>query len=564
MERTIFLQHYRVCLGSDGAPNELGRDDAAIAYEAVDERSREPVALTLVPVESIDPAVREQFEEQARAVERLRHVNIAKVFDFGREGGNYVYVSERLSGETIATWVAQHGPMPADATLRVAEQIVSVLSSASFHKLPYPAIDPSSVIVVPGQTPEGGWPLVKLTNFGLTGLKSESENSPRDEASLPGGAGEPESQDAELHDPGPSAVQSLTAESRKSAGEHGATDVRSEIYSLGATMYILLTGVALAAETVRQPPKLSGFPKPLRTLLSQMLHPNPNQRPKDLVVLGEMIRSCLLKIERRLALADRYGIPFRTTIPRPDRPRPRRLLRTALAFGALVVAAAVLAAFLLPVATGKILHRPRETKSIGVLVGVPESSPAPAAAKNAAAPVAPATVLSQAANAAVGSTNQPATDGSAVPNSSQAATPDLQQAQTSSNQPQAATTQNAVAATSPSAAPENSAEADVSNSSSKASETAQPTTATESSSRGKKKPVASTSLPRQGSIRVRMLGITSDGRIIYRLPSGRTRIIAPDSDQNQFVPRRHRRVPVQRDEMFAPPPQSGPDYLPYD
>ena len=93
MERTTFLEHYRVCLGSDGTPNELGRDGGAIAYEAVDERSREPVALTLVPVESIDPALREQFEEQARAVQRLRHVNIAKVFDFGREGENYVYVS---------------------------------------------------------------------------------------------------------------------------------------------------------------------------------------------------------------------------------------------------------------------------------------------------------------------------------------------------------------------------------------------------------------------------------------------------------------------------------------
>jgi hypothetical protein len=445
--------------------------------------------------------------------------------------------------------------------LRVAEQIVSVLSSASFHKLPYPPVQPQDIIVVPGQTPEGGWPLVKVTNFGLTGVKAGTESSPPAETSSARVAGELERNEAEVNEQISSAEPSATAGPR---GEHETTGLRSEIYSLGATMYFVLTGIELSAETLRQPPKLSGFPKPLRTLLSQMLHPNPGQRPKDLVVLGEMIRSCLLKIERRLALADRYGIPFRTTIPRPDQPRPRRLLRTALAFGALVVAAAVLAAFLLPGATGKILHRPRETKSIGVLVGVPESSPAPAAAKNAAAPVAPATVLSQAANAAMGSTNQPATDGSTVPNSSQAASPDLQQAQTSSNQPQAASTQNTVAATSPSAAPENSAEADVSNSSSKASETAQPTTATQSSSRGKKKPVASTSLPRQGSMRVRMVGITSDGRIIYRLPSGRTRIIAPDSDQNQFAPRRHRRVPSQRDEMFAPPPQFGPDYLPYD
>ena len=64
MARTIFLEHYRICLGSDATPNELGRDGGVIVYEAVDERSREAVALTLVPVGSIDPALRERFEEQ--------------------------------------------------------------------------------------------------------------------------------------------------------------------------------------------------------------------------------------------------------------------------------------------------------------------------------------------------------------------------------------------------------------------------------------------------------------------------------------------------------------------
>src|SRR5947209_12467516 len=198
MERTTFLEHYRVCLGYDGTPNELGRDGGAVAYEAVDERSSEPVVLTLVPVESIDSAVREQFEEQARAVQRLRHVNIAKVFDFGREGDDYVYVSERLPGETLAAWVAQHGPMPADATLRVAEQIVSVLSSASFHKLPYPPVQPQDIIVVPGQTPEGAWPLVKVTNFGLAGLKAGTDSSPPGSTSSPRAAGELEPNEVEV------------------------------------------------------------------------------------------------------------------------------------------------------------------------------------------------------------------------------------------------------------------------------------------------------------------------------------------------------------------------------
>jgi Protein kinase domain len=564
MERTTFLEHYRVCVSSEGTPNELGRDGDVIAYEAVDERSSEAVALTLVPVESIDPAVREQFEEQARVVQRLRHVNIAKVFDFGREGENYVYISERLPGETLGAWVAQHGPMPADATLRVAEQIVSVFSSASFHKLPSPPIEPSDIIVVPGQTPEGGWPLVKLTNFGLTGFKAGSENAAREEVASPSASGELKPKEAEGLEQVSSAEQSATAEFREPLGEHGMTDFRSEIYSLGATMYFLLTGAAFSVETGPQRSEFSGFPKPLRKLLGQMLHPNPAQRPKDLVVLGEMIRSCLLKIERRSALADRYGIPFRTTIRRPTQPRPRRLLRTALAFGALFVAAAVVAAVLFPESVGVILHQPRATKSIGVLVGVPESSPTPAAVQNASEPVAPATVLSQAANTARALANQPATDGPAVSNSSQTPAADLQQNQASSGQPQPAATPDAVAAASPGVVPETSAGSEQAAASPKASEAPQPTTAGQSSSRSKKKRVASTSSSRQGSMRVRMLGITSDGRLIYRLPSGRTRIVAPDSGENEFAPRRHRRAYIQRDEIYAPPPQFGPDYFPYD
>jgi hypothetical protein len=563
MERTIFLQHYRVCVGSDGTPNELGRDKAVIAYEAIDERSGEAVVVTLVPTESIDPAVREQFEEQARAIERLRHVNIAKVFDFGREGGNYVYVSERLPGETIAAWVTQHGPMPADAALRVAEQIVSVLSSADFHKLPYPPVEPAYIFVIPGQTPEGGWPLVKLTNFGLAGLASESKTPATGEFPASGDLAKPEPKEATSQNFS-SIATSGSVESGQPKREQRTPGLDSEIYSLGGIMYFLLTGAALSTEAVRRPPKFSGFPKPLRNLLAQMLHPNPDKRPKDLVVLGEMIRSCLLKIERRLALADRYGLPFRTTVSRPSQARPRRLLRTALALGALVVAAAVVAAVLLfSDSIGTILHRSDNAKKIGVLVGVPESSPKPLAAQNASTPVAPATVLSQAANPSLALANQPTPDGSAVPNSAEAAPPDSQQTQMTTGQSQVAATQDDSPAVSPSASPEETGTTDAATTSREGSETGQITPNTQPESRNRKKRVASTSSPRQGSVRVRMVGITSDGRLIYRLPSGRTRIVAPDSEENQFLPRRHRRTEIQRGEIVVPPPQFGPDYFPY-
>ena len=558
MERTIFLQHYRVCLGSDGEPNELGRDGVVTAYEAVDERTGEAVALTLVPTESVDPALRDQFEDQARAVQRLRHVNIAKVFDFGREGGNYVYISERLPGETLAAWVVQHGPMPADAALRVAEQIVSVLSSVSFHKLPYPPVEPAYILIVPGQTPEGGWPLVKLTNFGLAGVKSDAESSATVEPALSGGAAKLEPEHAASQQ-ATSTGECASAEAGKPDREHRTPELNSEIYSLGGIMYFLLTGAALSPEAVRRPPKFSGFPKPLRSLLAQILHPNPDKRPKDLVVLGEIIRSCLLKIERRLALADRYGIPVKRTIPQPTQPRPRRLLRAALAFGALVIAAAVVTAVLFPESIGTMLRQSRETKKIGVLVGVPESSPKPAAAQNPAAPVAPATILSQAANSTLALGSQLAANSTATPSSPPSLSADNQQTQVSNAQSQSAETPNGVAATSPvPVAPGNSVENQAAPVTPTDAAAAQSAVTAESSATSKKKPADSTSSARHGSVRVRMVGITSDGRLIYRLPSGRTRIVTPDA------PRRHRRALIQRDQMFAPPAQFGPQYYPYD
>jgi len=562
MERTIFLKNYRIRLGYDGSPYEPDRNGPAISYEAADQRTAEPVSVTLVPAASIDPAEREQFEENVSAAQKLRHVNIAKVLDFGRENGDYVYVSERLVGETLASWVRSHGPMAADAALRVGEQIVSVLSSAGFHKLPYPSIEPSDIVLVPGQTAEGSWPLVKLTNFGLPALMAPPE---------------PQLSESEISDQASSGAQ-ITSDHQFSLPTR---DIRSEIYSLGVTLYFLLTGIALSAEALQQGPKFSGFPKPLRALLRRLLHRDPDQRPKDLLVVTEMIRESLGKIERRRALADRYGIPLRTTVPRPRKAQPRRLVRTAAVVGVLLLLAAAIAPVVFPDSIGKLVRGIQKPKQIGVLVGVPDSSLAasqpPAVAQNPrnTSAVPPAVVSSQPVNpTALPETPVPAT-AVTTPNPFHVAPADVQQAQIASAQPQAAAPAN-LAENSAAPTPDSSVSANTeANLPTQANTEPPPNTGSQSTSQSREKSVASKSKrtrasrssaaypqrARSGSVRSRVVGITSDGRLILRLPSGRTAIVAPDED---VVPRHRNRGFIDRDQMFGPPPGFGSDYFPGD
>jgi serine/threonine protein kinase len=563
MERTTFLKNYRIRLQYDGTPYAPDIAGPATSYEAVDERTGEPVFVTLITAESIDPAEREGFEEHVSAAQKLRHVNIAKVLDFGREGDDYAYVSERLAGETLASWVRSHGPMPADAALRVGEQIVSVLSSAGFHKLPYPPIQPADVMLMPGQTAEGTWPLVKVTNFGLPALMARPE---------------------------PKLIESDVPD--KGTGEQGVndqqfslptTDIRSDIYSFGVTLYFLLTGVGLSAEALQHGPKFSGFPKPLQALLGRLLHRDPDQRPKDLLVVTEMIRESLGKIERRRALSDRYGIPLRTSVPRPREARPRRLVRAAAVVGILLLLAAAIAPVVFPDSISKLVRGSQRPKQVGVLVGVPDSSPAAASQPRSVAQVPsstsslpPAVVSSQPVNPTALPETQASPNAATTPNPFHVAPADVQQAQIASAQPQAAaptnSAENAAAAT-----PDTSATANTdANSSAQANTEPPPARASHSIAQSKKKSVVSTAKRarssrnsaaysprgRAGSVRSRVMGITSDGRLILRLPSGRTAIVAPDDEES--APRHRNRVYIDRDQMFGPPPGFGPDYFPDD
>src|SRR5438309_7230267 len=407
MEPTTCCEHYRIGTGEAG--REVSRTGAAINYKAIDTRSHEPVRLQLIPKATIDPEKLAQLKERAETAKKLDHVNIARTFAVGIENDYFVIVSEYSQGETLDSWIVENGPMPADAALRAGLQVVRALGAAAFFHLTHRAIQPSNLMIASGESPGGGWPFVKLLNFGLAGLELHSDS-------------------AEARELAPSISPQFASPEQRANGE---IDFRSEMYSLGATMCFLLTGAAPLAVKgmkarlrIQRLPELRRAPKPLHNLLVYLLRENPENRPQDPVALEQQMRDCLTKIERRQAIGRKLGIPLAAVIPKKSKQPATPLtqvFRGFIAFVVFILAAAAAAEFFFP---DKIPFFHRSGK-VGVPIGVPDASrfaSAPAQPNNVA-PVPPNQPKSN-ASPAIAAGNQNASPGVEQPKQSKASAPE--------------------------------------------------------------------------------------------------------------------------------------------
>ncbi len=561
MEHTTFFEHYRICTNEDESAQEVSRTGAAINYKAIDTRSHEPVRLQLIPLATIDPEKLAQLKERAETAEKLDHVNIAKTFAVGVEHDYFALVSEHFEGETADSWIVANGPMAADAALRVGLQVVRAIGAAAFFNLTHRAIQPSNLMIVPGQSPDGGWPFVKLLNFGLAGLELHSDS-------------------AEASELAPTISPQFASPEQRANGE---IDFRSEMYSLGATMCFLLTGAAPLAVSgmkarlrIKRLPELRRAPKPLHNLLVYLLRENPENRPQDPVALEKQMRDCLTKIERRQAIGRKLGLPLAAVVPRkskqPKQPATplAQVLRGFAAVAVLILAAAAAAEYFFP---DKIPYF-RRSEQIGVPVGVPD------AAKFATTP-------SQATTAAPVAANQPAQNASPAIAAANESSPSVAQQDQSSNATgsntvtspteiwkQIASAAKASEPASPglgpseppsSSAPENSDQ-------SSAAESSQSTTRDKTKATGSsRRSTSQSSRARtsryednyggertyQGRHRAEVVGRTPDGRLIVRLSSGRVVILRRLNDDDIYAPRPRHRVYMERsdDDGFVPPSQ---------
>ncbi len=220
--------HYVLARGANGQPVELGRGSMGVTYRALDTTLDCDVALKVIQPLTGDAArtaahsARTRFLREARAAARLRHPNVAAIHFYGErlEDGRCFYAMELVEGETLEARVRREGPLPAGVVVEVATQVTRALQVASEQGLIHRDLKPSNLMLVAGKEV-----LVKVIDFGLAKAVVATAAAGWDPSRLtqPGFIGTP-----------------AYASPEQFAG--GETDIRSDLFSLGATLWFLLTG----------------------------------------------------------------------------------------------------------------------------------------------------------------------------------------------------------------------------------------------------------------------------------------------------------------------------------
>jgi serine/threonine-protein kinase len=289
MENRIFLGRYRLSLGRDGLPVELHRSPTAGTFRAHEIESGREVALSLVAAPN-NGVLLKRLQSEATAAQEISQINIPRLYHFGLENGELIYVTEYCEGHTAAAWVAARGPLAIGAVLRVALQVVDAMNATAFQRLHHPALNPDNILFVAGQTTEGEWPRVKVLQWFVLAPDFSQTNDER--------------------------IDSAARFAAPEQLSEGRIDVRSEIYSLGATMWFLLAGAAPASAAAGWVPEqgaannLRHVPKIVRHLLDRMLSVNPDERPQDPVALASYLQTCLGRADRRGKIERRLGLPL--------------------------------------------------------------------------------------------------------------------------------------------------------------------------------------------------------------------------------------------------------------
>src|ERR1700719_4167 len=280
---------FEVEVGVDGFPMELGSGAIAITY-----RARDTVLNSVVALKVIDrkvakmPGVRSRFLREAGAAAQIRHPHVARVSHYGDQDGDCFYVMEWVEGETLEAKVHREGPMPLAVALEVIEQTARALAAAEKCGVVHRDIKPSNIML---ESDPSGALIVKVIDYGIAKiLDPEAERG------------------AEQTQTGFIGTPAFASPEQFAPSEQRKFDTRSDIYSLGATFWYLLSGrVPFVGRTLREVAAKQAEELPLEqlknahvparvvALLQSMLAVDPAKRPQTARELLSAIHDCYTK-----------------------------------------------------------------------------------------------------------------------------------------------------------------------------------------------------------------------------------------------------------------------------
>ena len=314
---TLFLQND----SASGAPpgrlahyevrRRIGAGGMGVVFLAEDLELRRPVALKVLhPSAATDPSLLTRFRNEARAAAMLGHDNIAQVYFIGEARGVHFIAFEYVEGRTFRDLIHEQGTVAADDVINYAIQITLALNHLYANGVVHRDIKPSNLIL----TDDGR---VKIVDLGLARRDS------------------------------PDSVCDITADGStlgtfdylapEQARDPRSADIRSDIYSLGCTMFHLLAGqppypdrTALQKMLDHQgksPPDPAqinpGIPRDVADVVQTMMSTNPDERyqtPAELL-------SELMDIAIDIGLT---GVPADGIVWQNPRPQPLRAVSGSL------------------------------------------------------------------------------------------------------------------------------------------------------------------------------------------------------------------------------------------
>lgn len=246
--------------------DEIGRGGAGIVYRARDTRLKREVAIKLLPPDlAFRSDVRERFMREAETSARLNHPNIVQIYSVDEKDGLAYFVMALIEGQNLGDRVRMGGALPFAEARKTLREVADALAYAHTHGVVHRDIKPDNILL------EGQSRRAMVTDFGIARAATEG--------------------DSRLTATGTTIGTPSYMSPEQCAGDR-QLDGRSDLYSLGAVAYYMLTGqppftgpttpvimMKQVTEQVVPPSRLrAGMPTDLERIVLRLLEKDPANR----------------------------------------------------------------------------------------------------------------------------------------------------------------------------------------------------------------------------------------------------------------------------------------------